>query len=123
MVIYKNTQSAIFTICFIFFAASSSYAASATFSWIANSESLSGYKIHYGTSSRNYKVLIDVGLPVAVNGRIIAMVEGLLEGQTYYFAATAYTETEESDYSVEVIYTIPGSVGFAPQIMRIDQVK
>ena len=34
---------------------------------------------------------------------IVATVQGLQEGQTYYFAATAYSGSKESDYSVEVV--------------------
>jgi len=52
--------------------ATSTYAADATFSWASSTETVSGYKIHYGTSSRNYNSAIDVGLPVAVGGEIIA---------------------------------------------------
>ncbi len=63
MTMYKNAQTFLFTICILLFATTSSQAASATFSWTANSESVSGYKIYYGTSSRNYNFVVDVGLP------------------------------------------------------------
>lgn len=114
------------TVNILIAAAVSSQAAEATFSWTANIEPISGYKIHYGTSSRNYTFVFDVGLPVAVNGSIVATVQGLQEGQTYYFAATAYSTTEESDYSVEVVYTVPGATSpggavnaSSPTILRI----
>ena len=60
-------------------------------------------------------------MPVAVNGSIVATVSGLQEGQTYYFAATAYLGTaesiiEESEYSVEVVYTVPGTTPPEPPI-------
>ncbi len=109
MTIYKNAQLIIFSTCLIFLSTISAHAADATFSWIASNEPVSGYKIYYGTSSRNYNFTVDVGLPIAVGGEIIASVEGLLEGYTYYFSATAYSLTEESDYSVEVVYTVPGT--------------
>ncbi len=90
--------------------------ADATFSWTASTEPVSGYKIHYGTTSRNYDFVVDVGLPTPVNGEIVASVDGLLEGQTYYFAATAYSATEESDYSVEVVYSVNGAANSEPPV-------
>ncbi len=81
-----------------------------TFSWTPNVEPVSGYKIHFGTSSRGYTSVADVGLPEAVNGSIIYTLDVSNEpsGTLYYFAATAYNETKESDYSVEVLAHIPG---------------
>ena len=96
-------------------ATSETLGAVATFSWTASTEPVSGYKIHYGTNSRNYDFEVDVGLPAAVNGEIVASVDGLLEGQTYYFAATAYSATEESGYSDEVVYTVPGTISTSPE--------
>ena len=87
-------------------------AAEATFSWIPNNETnLAGYKIYYGISPRNYANVIDVGLPQPTNGRIQASVDGLIEGETYYFAATAYdSQGAESDYSTEIQHTVIGIV-------------
>ncbi len=87
-------------------------AAQATFSWLPNSETnLAGYKVYYGISSRNYTNVIDAGLPAPVNGRIQATVDNLIEGETYYFAATAYDSNGlESDYSIEIIHTVPAAV-------------
>jgi hypothetical protein len=72
-----------------------------TFEWDANDEDdLAGYRIHYGTSSRNYSTTEDVGDTTEYT------VTGLDEGITYYFAATAYnTSDNESGYSEEFIYT------------------
>ena len=114
MVIKQKTQTLILAICLLFFTTTSAYAASADFSWSASSTAISGYKIHYGTSSRNYNAVIDVGLPKPVDGRILASVTGLQEGQTYYFAATAYSTGGESGYSVEIKHTIPGAAGSVP---------
>ncbi len=67
-------------------------------SWDANREpDLKGYKIYYGTSSRNYSQVIDVGntTQYAINN--------LQENVPYYFAVTAYdTAGNESDFSEEV---------------------
>ncbi|TKB23224.1 tandem-95 repeat protein [Desulfopila sp. IMCC35006] len=114
MATYRKTQPPIFSIILLCLTTVAAQAADATFSWTANSEPVSGYKIHYGTSSHNYNLVIDVGLPAAVNGNIIKTVQGLQEGNTYYFAATAYSATEVSDYSAEVAYTVPGGTTTPP---------
>lgn len=62
---------------------------------------LAGYKVYYGTSSRNYSESIDVG---NVKNYTI---NNLKEGVTYYFAVTAYDIFgNESGYSNEAIKTI-----------------
>ena len=92
----------------------SSQAAQAGFSWLPNNEpTVTGYKIHYGTASLNYTFVIDVGLPEVIDGRVQTKIDGLEEGQTYYFAATAYSDTTESDYSTEVEY-VTGSTADSP---------
>ncbi len=58
---------------------------------------LAGYKIYYGTSSRNYSFYINVG---NVNSYTI---NNLTEGAIYYFAVTAYDISgNESKFSNEV---------------------
>ncbi|TFG38142.1 MAG: hypothetical protein E4H46_00355, partial [Desulfobacterales bacterium] len=86
-------------------------AADVQFSWTPNSEAnLAGYKIYYGTASRNYSTSEDVGNPAPVDGKITATLTGFNAGGTYYFAATAYdTDGFESDYSTEVVWTAPAS--------------
>jgi len=71
--------------------------------WDANSESdLAGYVIHYGTESGKYSVSHDVGNVTDYR------VNNLTEGQTYYFAATAYDSSQNhSSYSQELTYQIP----------------
>jgi len=60
-------------------------------------DDLRGFKIYYGTSSRNYIKIIDVGNENSV------IVGGLSTGN-WYFAVTAYDHTgNESGYSNEVI--------------------
>ena len=121
MAAFKKTQTLIFSIFLFLVTTVATHAADATFSWTASDQTVSGYKIHYGTSSLSYDFEVDVPQPVAVNGTIVATVSGLQEGQTYYFAATAYLGTadsiiEESDYSDEVVYTVPGTATPQPPI-------
>jgi hypothetical protein len=63
---------------------------------------LAGYKIYYSQSSGNYSTTVDVGNVTS------HLLDGLEEGKTYYFAATAYDASgNESDFSNEVSATIP----------------
>jgi hypothetical protein len=70
--------------------------------WDPNTETdLAGYRIHYGSASRNYDQVMDVG------DNTSCTVSGLVEGRTYYFAATAVNREDiESDFSNEVRATI-----------------
>ncbi len=79
------------------------YSAMATLSWNHDSEpNLAGFKVYYGKSSGTYDLVIDVG------NRFDYTVNGLTEGETYFFAATAYDFSgNESDFSNEVIYGVP----------------
>jgi len=79
------------------------YAAQATLAWDPNPEpDLAGYKVYYGTSSRIYDAVVDVG------NWTHCTLDGLEEGKTYYLAATAYdTHGNESDFSEEVSHAIP----------------
>jgi hypothetical protein len=72
-----------------------------TIAWDANKESdLAGYKLLYGTSSRNYTATIDVGKTTSYT------ITNLEEGVTYYLAAVAYdTSHNESTFSEELVYT------------------
>src|SRR3989454_6757424 len=57
---------------------------------------LAGYKLYYGTSSGSYQFSVDVGNLTSYT------LPGLLEGQIYYFAATAYNSSlDESGFSNE----------------------
>ena len=77
--------------------------AQVTHEWDPNTEpDLAGYKLYYGTSSGNYPNVIDVG------NQVTYTVTGLIPGETYYFSVTAYnTSGYESDYSNEIVYTVP----------------
>jgi hypothetical protein len=79
-----------------------------TLEWDANIESdLAGYKIYYKTGSSGEPYdgtgAIEGNSPVDVGNVTTFTLNGLTEGDTYYFVATAYnTGALESDYSNEV---------------------
>ena len=72
-------------------------------SWNNNTDpDTTGYKVYYGTASRNYKNSIDAGQFTTVE------LDGLTDGVTYYFSVTAYDKSgNESTYSQEVQAHIP----------------
>ena len=77
------------------------HAAQVTLAWDRNAESnVEGYKVYYGTASRDYDWFIDVGDVTSIT------ITDLTDGFTYYFAATAYDNSSnpplESTYSDEV---------------------
>lgn len=76
------------------------WAASASFSWDANTEpDLAGYKIHWGTATGVYTNEIDV------KNVTIFTVDSLPDGKLF-FAATAYDDAgNKSEYSNEVVVT------------------
>src|SRR3989475_1991693 len=80
-----------------------SSAAQVTLAWDPSTgPGLAGYKLYYGTSSGSYPFSVDVG---NVTSHTLS---GLLEGQIYYFAATAYDSSRnESGFSNEVSKAIP----------------
>jgi len=97
----------ILSICLIAFSlnVSVAYSYSVTLSWDAPTtnadgtslKDLAGYKIYYGTSSKNYSQKINVGNVTTDK------ISNLTSGNTYYFAVTAYDESgNESKLSNEV---------------------
>jgi hypothetical protein len=88
----------------------SAHAAQVTVAWDANSDpAVTGYRVHYGTALGSYTSHIDVGNATS------CVISGLLEGLTYYFAATAYDSSgHESDYSPAVNYTVPQAPAPSP---------
>jgi hypothetical protein len=87
-----------------------SSAAQVTLAWDANTEpDLAGYKLYYGISSGSYPFSVDVG------NRTSYTLLGLLEGQFYYLAATAYDSSlNESGFSNEVSTTATASTTTGP---------
>ena len=76
------------------------YAAQVTLAWDQNNESdLAGYKIYYGVSSGSYSNSVNI-----TSGNVTTCtIADLIEGQTYYFAATSYNSSlVESNYSAEI---------------------
>ncbi|HZJ16051.1 MAG TPA: Ig-like domain-containing protein, partial [Chthoniobacteraceae bacterium] len=88
-------------------------AQSVTLAWNPNSETnLAGYKLYYGTSSRNYSGYVPVG-----SATTTGTVPNLQDGLTYFFAVTAYcTDGMESDYSGEVSYQVIGTQTNLPPV-------
>jgi hypothetical protein len=91
-------------LCFFVSASDSHALQNVTLAWDANSETnLAGYKLYYGTSSRAYTSVSNLG-------NVLSTSVTLLEGNTYYFALTAVnTLGLESDYSAEVSHNIPAN--------------
>jgi hypothetical protein len=54
------------------------------------------YKIYYGFESRIYPFVVDIGLWTQCT------ISGLDNGRIYYFAVTAYNESDESEFSFEL---------------------
>ena len=78
-------------------------AGSVILSWNPSTDAnVVGYRIYYGAASRTYTNVVDAGEVTS------AAISNLVEGATYYFAATAYNILGlESDYSDETSYTVP----------------
>jgi len=91
----------VFLTCLFFFVPCAQ-AGEITLAWDANAEpDIDGYKVYVGVESRRYVDAFDVGNFTS------CVVSGLEQGQTYYFAATAYNQMNlESDFSNEVMTTL-----------------
>lgn len=78
-------------------------APSVTLAWDASpTAGVAGYHIYYGIASRFYTNQLDSGTNLTLT------VSNLVRGNTYFFAATAYSPTGlESDFSNEATATLP----------------
>ena len=96
---------------FIFFVlfAQTAWAANVTLTWDRNQEpDIAGYRIYWGTSSRNYQNSATVYDSATQPLERYYEVQGLEEGRTYYFAVTAFDlANQESDFSDEILKSIP----------------
>ncbi len=70
--------------------------------WQTNEEAdLAGYKVYWGTESRRYSHVANVGLDTSYT------IQDLQPGYHYYISATSYDQTgNESNYSEEVTFYI-----------------
>ena len=76
---------------------------SVTLAWNPSvATNVAGYKIYSGTTSHDYATTNIVGTATNVT------LSGLVEGKTYYFAATTYDSAGDvSAFSSEASYTVP----------------
>ncbi len=76
---------------------------SVTLAWDPSpSTNLAGYNVYYGAGCGQYTNIVNAGNTTTVT------IPGLVQGVTYFFAATAYDTSElESDFSNEIVYTVP----------------
>lgn len=81
------------------------FSASVTLAWDPNFEAdVAGYKIYYGTESRDYIHVVDI------SNHTSCTISGLVPGVVYYLAVTAYdVENNESGFSEEIAYEVPTS--------------
>ena len=111
----KLFSSIIFSLVLCFFLSpTNSLAGQANLAWDPPdiSTDVTGYMIHYGTASGTYSQAIDVGNTTSYT------VSNLIDGQTYYFAVTAYNAVGyESVYSNEV------SIAIAPVAISSHDLK
>src|SRR5215510_3998917 len=86
--------------CALLLCVSNASAWQVTLAWDAVSlPSLRGYRLYYGQQVGAYASHLDVGSQTTYS------VSGLTDGQTYYFAVTAYNADKESALSDEVSVT------------------
>jgi hypothetical protein len=110
MPVVRKTATVAFSLFFIFtlmsllpFANTRSEALQVTLAWDASSDpDVSGYKLYYGTQSKNYSAVIPVGTQTS------CIVSGLVVGTHYYFAVTAFDVSGlESAFSNEATWSAP----------------
>ncbi|MDQ1284465.1 MAG: hypothetical protein QG620_813 [Patescibacteria group bacterium] len=100
----KTIASLVMVIASVFFAQAMVWAGQLTLAWNPSPSPAVGYRLYWGTSSGNYSQSANAGNIDHYT------VDGLAEGETYYFVVTAYDISEnESDYSEELSYAMPSS--------------
>jgi hypothetical protein len=101
----KKFQAVLVIVLVGFFVCTAAKAVSSvSLQWSPNTDpSVVGYNVYYGPRSRSYTNFISAG------DFTNTVVQGLIEGKTYYFAVTAYDAFgDESDYSDETVFIVPG---------------
>ena len=88
---------------------------SAVVAWNASTNTgVAGYNVYYGNASRSYSNVVNAG------ANLSAALTNLTAGKTYFIAVTAFDGLgNESDYSTEVSYTVPGFSDQPPTIGAI----
>ena len=91
----------ILTFLFTLGLSGAAWAEEVTVAWNPNIESdLAGYKVYYGIVTGMYDTSVDVG------NKTNYTILGIVSGQGYFIAVTAYdTSGNESGYSNEISYT------------------
>jgi len=98
-------------LAFFFLSSGMALSANVKISWLRNQEpDIAGYKIFYGTSSKNYTNTITINDTATSPPQTSYVITGLSEGKTYYFALKAFDLAHQfSDFSEEVSLYIPAS--------------
>ncbi len=91
---------------FVFFS-TAAYAEDLSFSWSANPEPVTGYKLYYKTGTNSSPPYNGTGLkesasPIDMGKVTNFTVTGRNVNETYHFALTAYNDQGESDYTTVV---------------------
>jgi hypothetical protein len=96
-------SSVLFSVLFAVMQLSAFATGSVTLAWNASADpSVAGYNVYYGRASGAYTNKISAGNATSVT------ISGLVQGTTYYFAATTYASSGvESRLSSEVSYLVP----------------
>ena len=106
--------SFLFSVLFAVMQLSAFATGSVTLAWNASTNpSVAGYNVYYGGACGTYTNKICAGN--ATN----ATISGLIQGATYYFAATTYASSGmESPFSSEVSCLVPMNVGMVAPIVN-----
>jgi hypothetical protein len=112
-------SSFLFAVLFAVMQLSAFATGSVTLAWNASTNSsIAGYNIYYGRASGAYTNKICAGN--ATN----ATISSLVEGTTYYFAATTYAASDmESPFSSEVSYLVPLNVPIGNQAPTLNAIN
>ncbi len=91
-------------VCFFLLAPTAAYAEDLIFTWTANPEPVTGYKLYYKTGTNGDPPYNGTGLnegnsPIDVGKVTEFTVTGRDVTQTYQFVLTAYNDQVESDYT------------------------
>ncbi len=94
-------------ICLFVFFSTAAYAEDLTFSWTANPDPLTGYKLYYKTGTDSGPPYNGTGLtegssPITIGKVTSFTVTGRDVNATYHFVITAYNDQGEGDYTTPV---------------------